>query len=269
VSAVATGLATLDRLDRLARADTPVHRVDPRAKVVVTAVFVVCVVSFGKYEVLALLPFVIYPVVIAAEGDLPYGFLGRILLAVAPFALLMGAFNPWFDRTVAVQIGDFTVSGGWISYASILLRFLLTVSAALVLTATTSFNGVCLALGRLHVPDVFVTQLLLLYRYLFVLGEEAQRMGQARRLRSVGRRGMGLRIYGQMLGQLLLRTFARAQRIYVAMKCRGFDGQVRIARELRFRTADVFFVAGWSAVFVALRLVNVPLLLGRIAEALA
>ncbi len=127
------------------------------------------------------------------------------------------------------------MTGGWISYASIVLRFLLTAGAALVLTATTGFTGICLALEKLKVPDVLVTQLLLLFRYIFVLGDEATRMGQARRLRSFGRRGMGWRVYGQMLGQLLLRTFARAQRIYLAMKSRGFDGEIRVARRLHFR----------------------------------
>ena len=38
------------------RASTPpVHRVDPRAKVITTAVFIVCVVSHGKYDLLGLL----------------------------------------------------------------------------------------------------------------------------------------------------------------------------------------------------------------------
>jgi cobalt/nickel transport system permease protein len=264
VSTVATGLSTLDRLDRLARQDTAVHRIDPRAKVITTFVFIVCVVSFDRYEVLALLPFVIFPVVLASEGGLPVGFLARILLVVSPFALMVGAFNPWFDREIVAQIGGLELSGGWVSYLSIVLRFLLTTAAALVLTATTSFNGVCLALERLRVPDVFVTQLLLLYRYIFVLGDEAVRMAQARRLRAFGSRGMGLRVYTQMLGQLLLRTVARAQRVYLAMKCRGFDGQVRMARRLHFGTADLVFVAGWSAVFVLFRAVDVPQWLGRL-----
>jgi cobalt/nickel transport system permease protein len=268
VSTVATGLSTLDRLDRLARKDTAVHRIDPRAKVITTFVFIVCVVSFDRYEVLALLPFVIFPVVLASEGGLPVGFLARILLVVSPFALMVGAFNPWFDRETVAQIGGLELSGGWVSYASIVLRFLLTTAAALVLTATTSFNGVCLALERLRVPDVFVTQLLLLYRYIFVLGDEAVRMAQARRLRAFGSRGMGLRVYTQMLGQLLLRTVARAQRVYLAMKCRGFDGRVRMARRLHFGTADLAFVAGWSAVFVLFRAVDIPQWLGRLVTGL-
>lgn len=266
MSAVAAGLATLDRLDRLSRQQTAVHRIDPRAKVLATMVFIVCVVSFGRYEVLPLVPFVVFPVVMAAEGNLPFGFLGRVLLAVSPFAIVIGVFNPWFDRDAVVWIGDFAVSGGWVSFVSILLRFLLTASAALVLTATTGFLGVCVALRKLRVPDVFVTQLLLLYRYLFVLGEEVLRMGQARRLRSRGRRGMGLTVYGQMLGQLLLRTVARAQRIYLAMKCRGFDGEVRVTRRLRFGRADLIFLAVWSGLFVFFRVIDVPGLLGRLVE---
>lgn len=264
MSAVAAGLSTIDRLDRLARLDTPIHRVDPRAKVLTTLIFIVCVVSFGKYDVLGLLPYVLFPVVLATAGDVPLGFLGRLLLVVSPFALFVGVFNPLLDRQVVAEIGDVGISGGWVSYASIVLRFLLTTSAALVLTATTSFNGICLALQKLRVPEVFVTQLLLLFRYIFVLGDEARRLGQARRLRSFGRRGMGLRVYGQMLGQLLLRTVARAQRLHLAMKSRGFDGQIRMARQLHWRAADLVFVVGWSAAFIVCRFVDVTVLLGRL-----
>jgi cobalt/nickel transport system permease protein len=89
-------------------------------------------------------------------------------------------------------------------------------------------------------------------------------MGQARRLRSFGRRGQGWRVYGQMLGQLLLRTFARAQRIYLAMKSRGFDGRVRVARPLHFGPGDLLFTVGWSALFVLFRAVDVPSALGRL-----
>ncbi len=269
MSSVATGLSALDRLDRLSRLDTPVHRVDPRSKVLATAVYIVCVVSYGKYDLLGLLPFAVFPVVLATEGGLPLGFLGRLLLVVSPFALVMGAFNPFFDREIIVYIGSWGISGGWVSYASIVLRFLLTAGAALVLTATTGFTGICLALQQLRVPDVLVTQLLLLFRYIFVLGEEATRMSQARRLRSFGRRGMGWRVYGQMLGQLLLRTLARAQRLYLAMKSRGFDGRIRVARQLHFGAADLVFLLAWSAAFVVFRLVDLPLFVGRLVTELA
>jgi len=268
MSRLEEGLYDLGRLDRLAFLDTPIHTLDPRAKVITSLVFIVCVVSFDKYDVLPMLPFVIYPIVLAAEGDLPLGFLMRKLVAVAPFAVLVGIFNPLLDREIVLYLGGVGISGGVVSFISILLRFFLTTITALVLIATTGFSGVCVGLGRLGLPDVMVTQLLLLYRYIFVLGEEAMRMARARSLRSFDGKGMGLAVYGQILGHLLLRTYARASRLYQAMLARGFDGQVRIMRQLRFTARDLTFVLGWSALFAVFRLYNVPLLLGRVMTGL-
>jgi cobalt/nickel transport system permease protein len=236
--------------------------------VLTTLVFLVCVVSFGRYDVLPMLPFVVFPLFVAAEGNLPYGFLGRKLLVAAPFAVVIGMFNPLLDRAVLLHLGGVGISGGWVSFTSIVLRFLLTTSAALVLIGTTSFTGVCMAIERLGAPDVFATQLLFLYRYIFVLGEEAMRMSRARALRSFSRRGMGIRVYSQMLGHLLLRTYGRAQRIYLAMLCRGFDGHVRVMRRLRLTGRDVAFTLLWSAAFIAFRMFNIPLLVGRLVTGL-
>ena len=268
MAGIESGLYELGRLDQFARLDSSVHRLDPRAKVITTFVFLVCVVSFGKYDLLGLLPFVLFPVAVASESGLPFRYLGGRLLAAAPFAVVIGMFNPLLDRAPVATIGGVVIAAGWVSFASILLRFLLTTAAALALIGTTGMNRVCSALERLGVPDVFATQLLFLYRYIFVLGDEASHMMRARSLRSFGKRGMGLAVFGQILGHLLLRTYARASRVYDAMLCRGFDGRIRSANRLRFTRADVLFVLGWSALFVVFRLYNVPLLVGRIVTGL-
>lgn len=252
----------IGRLDRLSRQQSPVHRLDPRAKLLTTLVFLVCVVSFDKYQVSALLPFTLFPVVLAARAGLPVGYLLRKLAVVAPFAVLVGAANPLLDRQTLVHLGPLAVSGGWVSFCSILVRFALTVGAALVLIATTSFHGVCLALERMGVPRVMAVQLLLLYRYLFVLTEEAVRLARARALRSFGGRGLGMTVYASMIGHLLLRTLGRARRIHLAMLSRGFDGEIRLMTPLRLGRAEILFTAGWSAAFILLRIVNLPALLG-------
>ena len=262
MASVESWLYELGMLDQLARADTPMHRVDPRAKVIVTLVFLVCVVSFGKYDLLGLLPFVLFPIVVAAEGDLPLGVIAKRLVAAAPFAVVVGAFNPLLDHAIVGHVAGFAVSGGWASFASIVARFLLTTSAALVLIGTTSMNDVCAALQRMGAPEVFATQLLFLYRYIFVLGEEIMRIARARSLRSFEGRGTGVRVYADILGHLLLRTVARARRIYDAMLSRGFTGRLRTHHPLQFTGRDLAFVMGWSAAFVLFRLYNVPLLLG-------
>lgn len=268
MSALDREIYELGQLDQLSYQDTPIHRLDPRAKVITTMVFLVCVVSFDKYAVLPLLPFALFPVAMVARGDLPAQLLLRKLLVVAPFAVVVGMFNPWFDPEIVLELGPLSISAGWISYLSILLRFALTTFAALALIATTSFTAICMALERMGVPDVLATQLLFLYRYLFVLAEETQRMSRARALRTVGSRSLSMGTYSNLLGHLLIRTHARAQRIYLAMLCRGFDGRVRITRTIHFERRDVVFTLGWSATFVLFRLYNVPLLLGHLVTGL-
>jgi cobalt/nickel transport system permease protein len=254
----------LGTLDTLAGGDSAVHRLDARAKLVTTLVFILVVVSFDRYAISALLPFGLFPLALILLADLPAGYLLKKLLLAAPFALCIGILNPFFDRQILLQLGPLALSGGWISFASILLRFILTVLAALVLIATTGFTGICTALERLGAPRVFVLQLLFLYRYLFVLIAEAQRLVRARALRAFAGRGLGMRVFGQLTGQLLLRTLDRAERIHLAMLCRGFDGEFRLRRPARLGRSEIVFTLGWSAVFIALRLYNFPLLLGRL-----
>lgn len=250
-------------LDALSYQDTPVHRLDPRVKLLTTLLFVVCVLSFSKYELSGLIPFVIYPIALVTLGNLPMAYLLKKVLLALPFAFFIGIFNPLLDRAVLMHLGPMGISGGWVSFASIMIRFVLTVSAALTLIASTGFNSVCMAMERMGVPSSFAVQLLFLYRYLFVLTDEAVRMVRARSLRSFGGRGMGPRVFSYMIGQLLLRTLDRAQRIHLAMRCRGFDGEIRMSRPLKICGRDVAFLMGCSSFFLLMRLYDIPQWMGH------
>lgn len=251
------------QLDLLAMRQTAVHRLDPRAKVLTTLCFILCVVSFHKYEISAMLPFLIYPVALVALGDLPVGYIARKIVIVIPFALLVGLFNPVFDRQVVMQIGSLDISGGWISCLSILLRAILTASAAIILVAITGFPAICEALEKLKMPQAFAVQLLFLYRYIFVLTDEGVRTARARQLRTFGKRGLGMRHFGSLVGHLLLRTWERAERIHMAMLARGFSGQVHATRRQgHFGRPEVLFLTAWVALFLLMRLYNAPQLLG-------
>jgi len=259
----------LGRLDRLSYRDTMIHRLDPRAKVVATMLFAVAVVSFPRYEILSLLPFFLFPVLIGAAGDIPAGFIARKVVAVSPFAIFVGMLNPLFDSAVVAIAPGVSVSAGWVSFASILVKFALTISAALLLVATTSFPGICRGLRRLGLPALFVSQLLFLYRYLFVLLEEAMRVVRAREMRSFGKRGAGARVFVRVVGTLFLRTVERAERIYGAMLARGFRGEVPSMRQETLRTSDVVFVAAAGGFFALCRFVPVPQTIGRLIRGLA
>jgi len=251
-------------MDTLAQADSVLHRLDPRAKLITTLAFILAVVSFDRYAVSALIPLFLYPTVLVVAGRLPAGYILKKVLIASPFAVLVGIFNPLVDTEILIRIGPVAISGGWISFISILLRFVLTVTAALSLVALTGFNAVCQALIKLGVPRYFALQLLFFYRYIFVLCDEAERMVRARSLRSFRSAAMGFSLFVSFAGQLLLRTLERAERIYSAMCCRGFDGHIRIIKSISVRHNDIVFVLLWLIIFIFLRYVNVPLRLGSL-----
>jgi cobalt/nickel transport system permease protein len=258
----------LKRLDLLANDNSIIHRLDARAKVLVTLAFILCVVSVNRYELSSLLPYFIFPVAMASLSSLPPLFILRKVALFCPFVLAVAIFNPVFDREILVRFGPWGISGGWISFASILTRSALTVGAAFILVGVTGFTAVCQALERLGMPQVFAVQMLFLYRYIFVLTEESGRAVLARELRSCGKKGHGISSFSSLVGHLLLRTWQRAERIHMAMLARGFTGKFHTSHASRFGAPEIRFVLFWSLLFIFLRLQNVPQLLGSLVMGL-
>ena len=258
----------IGRLDRLSYRDTFVHHLDPRAKVIATMLFLFTVISFPKYEVAALVPFFLFPVLMMTIGEIPIRFIIKKMIVVSPFAIFIGIFNPILDTRTAAVIFGVSLSAGWVSFLSILLKFTLTISATLLLIATTSFPGVCHALRRLGFPSLFISQILFLYRYIFVLMEEAMRIIRARDMRSFGTRGTGMKVFVRLIGILFLRTVDRAERIYYAMLSRGFQGDIPSLKRTHMVLPDLAFMATTIAFLVVFRFFHVTEEIGRLAQGL-
>lgn len=249
MSLTSTDLLDLGILDLLAQKDTSVHRTNPTAKLLTTLIFIVFVTSYNRYAILPLIPYFIFPITILVMADLPARVILQKILLAAPFTLFVGILNPFFDSTPILQLGNIYITGGVVSFISIFLRMLLCITASLLLIATTPFHEICNSLRRLGIPKLFVIQLMLLHRYIFILTEEAARLMQARSLRSFNGKGTELRYFIPMLGQLLLRSMDRAQRIHSAMLSRGFTGEIHLLKPSIIKNTDMVFVAAWSAAF--------------------
>ncbi len=250
------------RLDLLAFGDTGLHRLDARAKVIVTALFVMLVISHDRYELSALFPFFIFPAAMIAAGNLPVTYILRKILLLCPFVIVVGIFNPLIDRSIITHVGSLAISGGWLSFFSIITRSILTVGSAFTLIALTGFPGVCRALEQLGMPRPFAFQLLFLYRYIFVLTEEGGRAARARQLRSCGKKGMGITSFGALTGHMLLRTWQRAERVHIAMLSRGFDGRFHSRRETTFGSREIIFICWWSIFLITLRTTDITRIIG-------
>ena len=247
-------LAALRDLDALSAREAPLARLDPRAPLLVTLLLSVLAASYPRGEVLALLPFLAWPAALASLAAVPARPLLRALLVPLPFVLLAAL------PALLVEPG----AEGRAIAASVLLRFLLTAASALLLAAVWGLPALAWAMERLGAPTVLVTQLLVLWRYLFVLGEEGVRMERARAMRSFGPRGRELALAGPLLGTLLLRSQERAERIDRALRARAFTGRFPALRPWRFGAGAAAFLVGWAAALVLFRLVNVPEALGRL-----
>ena len=249
-------LCALDAMERTARMQSPLHRTDARSKLLVTVVFLVTMLSVPLCRLPELLLFFVFPIGACAMGGLSYGTIFRRSLVVLPFVVFIGVFNLFYDREPVFRIGTLAVTAGWVSFLSIVLRGLLSVQALLVLIGSTGYYGLCRSMQRLGVPAVFTTQLLFVYRYLYVLIEEAAAMQQARDARSFGRRSYPLKIWGTLVGQLLIRTFDRAEQISRAMLARGFSGRIPegVFERPAWKMRDTLFLAVWCSAFVLLRL---------------
>ncbi len=256
----------LSAMDQLSRVDSPMHQIDPRAKIITALVMIIVTVSFESHEVSALLPLFAFPAFVASIGRIPTGFIFSRLLPALPFIMLVGIFNPLLDQETALYVGGWAISGGWLSFFSIFTRSLLTLGTCLVLLAVTGLPAIAAGLAQLKIPRAFIIQLIFLYRYIFILGEEGGKMTRARAQRSFYGRGRSLKTTASLLGSLMLRTLDRAERIYHAMNARGFDGEIKLRRLLRFCLTDTIFISAWCAFFIAARRWNLPSLLGELVD---
>lgn len=223
-------------------------------KLIATLTYIVTVVSFSRYEFLRLIPYVFYPVIVMALSETPWSMILKRVLLALPFVVLAGLSNILFDTQPGLWLGSLAVSRGVVSCFAIFFRTFLCVVAILLLVAVTPFSALTGSLRAAHVPGVFVTLFEMTYRYIAVLLEEAGSMYTAYLLRHTHRKGLELRHMGSFVGQLLLKSFDRAERIYAAMQCRGYAFHTRLRSRRPLRTADWLFLLATAVPFVLLRL---------------
>ncbi len=253
MTAIERALYELNEIDGYAAGESLMHRLDPRAKTVVTILYIAVVLSFRLDSLTGILFMWIFPIIFSAMGGISYNRVFVKSLYVLPFIMFIGIFNPLLDHRPALTAGGISVSVGWIEFFSVTLRGLLAVQASLILVMTSGFMKICHGLGRMGMPSILTTQLLMVYRYMSVLLQEAASMDNARRSRGYGKRHYSLRLWGIFIGQLLVRTVARAGRIHQAMLSRGFDGRAAIRTRLQWTFSDTLFLLICATVFIAAR----------------
>ena len=252
----------LAEMDELAARSSPIHTLHPLAKLIATIAYIVVTLSFDKYDLSGLVPMVLWPILLFQISGIDVKSCFYKLRIVLPLVMAVGLFNPFFDKTVVLTLGNLTVTGGSLSMLTLMLKGLFCLMASFLLMATTPIDKLCAALRQLHVPKMLVTLLLLTYRYVGVMTEELAVMTDAYHLRAPGQQGIHISAWGSFLGQLLLRSMDRAQELYSSMLLRGYHQHFHYADIKPFRKRDALYMIVCIAVFLLLRTVKVAELLG-------
>jgi len=231
-------------LERWSRGTSILHRRDPRVKAVATLVFLV--------------------VIATAHRQLPWlAAACFVLLCAAALAARLPLKAAALRAAIVLSFTAVFAAISWISgdadrAEALVLKSYLSAFAVLLLVSTTRLSVLLHGMERLGAPRFLLMVAQFLYRYLFVISEEAQHMRAAALSRgsASGRvpRRERLRAAGGAVAALFARSYARAEDIHRAMLGRGFAGEFRTLEPLRLRAADVWFGVAACAVPILLRI---------------
>lgn len=201
----------LNFLDRHSRMDSRIHRLPASVKLLTALALVLTTLLIRPSHPWLLPPMALLLIAITAVSRLPWRFLAMRLLLLEPFVLgaaVLALFQP----------------GGWRLFLILVAKTTLCLLTMVLLSNTTPFADLLRVLKSAHVPWLLVTTLALMYRYLFVLMDESQRMKRARQSRTfTSDQTWTWRTTATIIGQLFIRASERAERIYAAMCARGWQ----------------------------------------------
>lgn len=247
--------------DQYRQVSSPWHRADARLKVALVLAFI-AVASFTSIDhwiTWLILLGMLWAATLSSRLGLGW-VLKRSLLAL-PF-LLAALPLPFMTRgtpIAALPVLGWVVSlEGTLRLLSVLAKSWLSIQAAVFLAGTTPFDHMLAGMRALRAPQILVSIVGLMYRYLFVLADETARVQVARASRSglsPGQHPPGLlwqaRVAGNQAGLLFVRALERSERVYAAMLARGYSGEVRVLAERRLAPRDWLALAFGLAALLA------------------
>lgn len=140
-----------------------------------------------------------------------------------------------------LRLNFLTISRQGLKLSSLIaLRAISICMVVLVMVGTTKFHKTLKTLEKLKLPHKLIQLIMFTYRYVFVLGEELGRMSTAARARLFKKRTNipTLKITGNLMGMLFIRSFERTPRVYNAMASRGYKGRLKTLPEFKLSKMD-------------------------------
>ena len=252
-------------LDEYAHLDSPLHRWEPRYRLIGLGVLIF---TFSFVQDLRLLPAMLtVSFVLYAVSNLPLSYLLARSRAPGFFLLIVAVLLPFLSgETIVLRVGPLALrQEGCLDLLVVLSKFVSILTMGLVLFGTAPFLTTIKALRALGLPPLLADMTLLSYRYIFEIGDDLETMETAMGLRGFRARrlsGRALGVLAWLAGSILVRSYEQSDRVHKAMMLRGYGRSPRLADEFQARPRDVIGLVG--ALLVAAVFVVAEVLLRRL-----
>jgi cobalt/nickel transport system permease protein len=229
-------------LDKYARSDSPLHRLDARVKLILTTLCVVMISATLHPGSLFILLVILFIFALSTVARVPIPYLlkrSAVVLPFSGFAALSYAFTVK-GGTPIWSIGTYVLTAEAIKTAGFLLvRSWSAVCFMVLLVNITPFDRLLAAMRSLKIPAILVMLLAFFYRFLYLLWDEVERMQRARNARYFGG---GLfsqpKLLGTIVSALFFRAYDRSERVTTSMQARGWDGESWYSESVQFKRMD-------------------------------
>jgi len=199
-------------IDGYANLDTALHRIDAKLKIIYLIIFLLAIILTPIQYFFLFLLYGLGVWVLFYLSRVPVRMLFSKLTELLPFAILIAA--PLLFK-----------KSGYGLFLNCVIKAILASALVLILSSTTKFTVLLEALKKLKFPKLFIDLLAFMYRYSFLLEDQFLRTKRAYASRCVNRKGnfQGVKILSNMLGAIFIRTYERAEQVYLAMCARGYE----------------------------------------------
>lgn len=225
------------------------QKIDPRAKLISFTALILASVTLTS--ITSLLVFLTVIFILAFASKIPIKeFLFRSLFFITFFSMVIAIPSVFITPGIAIasiNIFNFKLQitmQGVFSALQFIFRVWTCVSSLILLNLTTRFSSIINAMESLKIPKVFTMMTSITYRFLFLFIDEAYRMVLAKEARTVRRmsRMDNMKTLASMISSLFIRAYERGEKVYLAMKNRGYAGEIKSLSVIKFHLKDALFI---------------------------
>jgi len=235
----------ISEIDRYAGLSSPIHAWDPRLKIVSTLTLIFSIILLYNLELIII--GMLFSIFLVYVSKIPFSFvlnrLKWVFIFILPFFLII-PFTLMGDGDEIARFGGITLIFRGIEYVlfatMIVIKALTAVMLIFPMIGTSRIDITIKALEGLHLPNKLVQMFAFTYRYIFVLSDEFTRMERSLTSRGFKRRTnlYTLTTISKAIAMLFVNSYERADRVFYAMRSKGYSGNIATLHEFNARRQD-------------------------------